>query len=179
MIDLDDVPAERALPAGRRDADRALLARVMVERRTIRSLPRRRPLIVAGGVVALLAVGGAAAAYTLLPPKAASVQDSGRCYGKLSTDFGDGFPGTTIGVASRPGQAAQDVPPQVLDACAAVWRAGFFTADGSQAPDPDPATTHAVPPLVACVLPSGQAAVFPGKADTCAVLGLAPMAPTP
>jgi hypothetical protein len=49
-----------------------------------------------------------------------------------------------------------------VDACAALWRDGTLGSPGS--------TGSAVPPLVACVLPSGAVGVFPGGPSTCAQL---------
>jgi hypothetical protein len=37
---------------------------------------------------------------------------------------------------------------------------------------PDTRTDHPIPPLVACTLDNGVAAVFPGDEQTCARLGL-------
>ena len=53
-------------------------------------------------------------------------------------------------------------------ACAELWQRGVF--------GPVP-----VPPLVACVLPSGVAGVFPAAPgqDVCAVLSVPPVAPAP
>lgn len=56
-----------------------------------------------------------------------------------------------------------------VEACAGVWRRGEFGA------------STAVPPLVACVLPSGVAGVFPAPAgaDPCTRLNLVPVEPAP
>ena len=56
-----------------------------------------------------------------------------------------------------------------IEACAGVWRRGTF-GGGTE-----------IPPLVACVLPTGVAAVFPATAgaDVCTALNLAPMTPPP
>jgi hypothetical protein len=56
-----------------------------------------------------------------------------------------------------------------IEACAGVWRRGTF-GGGTE-----------VPPLVACVLPTGVAGVFPasGGADVCTALNLVPISPTP
>lgn len=56
-----------------------------------------------------------------------------------------------------------------IEACAALWRRGAFSA-GTE-----------VPPLVACVLPTGVAGVFPATAagaDVCTALNLVPITPT-
>lgn len=54
-----------------------------------------------------------------------------------------------------------------IEACAEVWRRGTFGAG------------REVPPLVACVLPTGVAGVFPATAgaDVCTALDLAPITP--
>jgi hypothetical protein len=55
-----------------------------------------------------------------------------------------------------------------IEACAGVWRGGAF-GGGAE-----------VPPLVACVLPTGVAGVFPALAgaDVCTSLNLVPITPT-
>jgi hypothetical protein len=55
-----------------------------------------------------------------------------------------------------------------VEACAALWRRGAF-GGGTE-----------VPPLVACVLPTGVAGVFPATAgaDVCTALNLVPITPT-
>lgn len=56
-----------------------------------------------------------------------------------------------------------------VEACAGLWRRGVLGA-GTE-----------VPPLVACVLPSGVAGVFPAPAgaDVCTALDLVPVSPAP
>ena len=56
-----------------------------------------------------------------------------------------------------------------IEACADLWRRGVFGA-GTE-----------VPPLAACVLPSGVAGVFPATAgaDVCTALNLVPITPAP
>ena len=56
-----------------------------------------------------------------------------------------------------------------VEACAGVWRRGEFGG------------VTEVPPLVACVLPSGVAGVFPAPtgADVCTALNLVPITPPP
>ena len=180
MIDLENVPQLRELTPERRDADEALL------RHAVRSAPldrrRRRLRVVAGaGVAAVVVVGGVAAAGSVLSARDADVRNSARCYSAVSSDFGDGFPGTTVGVAAAPGQSAADVPSQVVELCSSVWAAGVFAPGGAQASASAGGksgtlpTDGPVPVLTACMLPSGEAAVFPGPAGTCGQLGLAPL----
>lgn len=70
-------------------------------------------------------------------------------------------------------EAPTEVPALVaagpVEACAALWRQGLF----------GPVTE--VPPLMACVLPTGAAGVFPamGGADVCTALNLVPISAAP
>jgi hypothetical protein len=175
MIDLDDVPAARTLPQARR----------LAEYQSLRTLPAstgsarvsRRRLLVVGSLVGVpVLVGATAAAVELLPSRAASVHDSGRCYSMVSTDFGDDFPGSSMSVANQPGQPPADTSRGLVDGCTTLWRGGGLRLGDPQAGDYSETANLPVPPLVACVLPSGEAAVFPGPASTCATLGLAPLA---
>jgi hypothetical protein len=182
MIDITDVPAARPVPAARRAADMSLLAGIAAS-------PGRQPRISRRGwttaAVAACAVAacGTASAIVFLPAQPARVHDSARCYLRASTDFGDSFPGTTIAMAiavphgqpppSKP--PAVNVPAQAISVCGALWRQGFLRPGAARIARPAPGTHDPVPPLVACVLPSGQAAVFPGTTHTCARLGLPPM----
>jgi len=172
MIDVDDVPTG-AVPQRRAEAEKKLL-RELTASTASPSVRRRRVLVV--GAFAAVALGGAsaAAAYTVLAPERATQRDSARCYTQVSSDTGDGFPGTTIAIAQEVGgPPKQDVPPEAVQVCAVLWRQGFLTEAGPTAPpDGGPPSDHPVPELVACVLPSGEAAVFPGDAQTCSELGL-------
>ena len=172
MIDLNDVPDARKLPAARREADvRMLSALIRSEAAPAARRSTRRVAVLSVGTFAVLAVGGAAAARTLLPPRTAQLQDQGRCYSAISSNFGDDFPGTTISNAATQAQAAPAVPPTIIDDCAAAWRIGVLKLDDPHV-GAQPSGDYPVPPLVACVLPSGEAAVFPGPPTTCGDLGL-------
>jgi hypothetical protein len=62
-----------------------------------------------------------------------------------------------------------DDPVQV---CSDIWEQGVLVRDRQMlGRAPSPAHGHEVPELVACTL-GGQAAVYPGDATTCALLGL-------
>lgn len=57
--------------------------------------------------------------------------------------------------------------------CTEMWAQGALPLGGN-AVDPSPGR-HDVPPhLTPCVMPNGDAAVVPGKAEACGALGLAP-----
>lgn len=167
MIDIEEVPDPRLMPANSRRATHTLLEQV------VNRPPHRLRWTTRGGVLLSLGVaavlsGGAATAYVALTP--APVTDNGvaRCYSQPSLAGGDDFPGTSVALAApRSGRA------QITDAvqlCAQAWRDGAVTGQGPAsggAPRP-------VPQLVECTLPSGIAAVFPGASTTCQKLGLAP-----
>lgn len=177
MIDVDDVPGP-AVPPRRASADKLMLQALVTS--SVARGRRRRP-----GPVVVVALAGlgltgatAAAAHSILVPQPASDRSSARCYSTVSTDTGEDFPGTTLSVAAAAGQPATDTPPVALESCRDLWRRGFLTSKGFAAPDvangPDglPPADKNAPPLVACVLKGGQAAVFPGTAAVCSELGL-------
>ena len=172
MIDITDVPDGRPIPDARRAADQAMLRAVVVAEPA--HTPRRTHRVAIVSVVVglcVVAAGGAAAASILFTAKPATDRTTGRCYSTISSNFGDDFPGTSMANAARPGGTAPELPPVAIENCAAVWRAGAMTTPGSH-PSPNVAGEYPVPPLAACVLPSGEAAVFPGPPSTCASLGL-------
>lgn len=177
MIDVENVPGPAVLP-GRADADKRMLQALVVSS-AVPDRRRRHRLTVVAAIAGLgLSGATAAAAYLILTPQRASDRSSARCYGTVSTKTGDAFPGTTVSVAAAEGQPAADTPPLALEACRDLWRRGFLTSKGFAAPDvangPDglPPADKTVPPLVACVLQTGQAAIYPGTAEVCAGLGL-------
>jgi hypothetical protein len=93
------------------------------------------------------------------------------CYGSasLSEDNGNRMEFATQGTAEAP----RDAAASGVDICAAYWRSGVFQF--GKPPDINAVPTgnaYSVPPLVACVLPSGQAGIFPGDDTTCESLGL-------
>lgn len=173
MIDLTRVPETRPVPGTRWAADQAMLRSVVCA--DPRTAPRRTRRLAVVSLVAGLCVitaGGVAAAGALLTARPATDQVTGRCYSTISSNFGDDFPGTSMANAATPEGAAPDLPPVAIVDCAAAWRAGALKAPGTH-PSPNAAGIYAVPPLAACVLPSGEAAVFPGPPSTCESLGLA------
>jgi hypothetical protein len=174
MIDLTDVPPTRPLPSRRRAADQELLRDVVLaEHGNAPARRRRRGVTLATAtVIGVTVIGGVAAATVFLTPQPATDRTVARCYSTISSNFGEDFPGTSMANASSPGQVAPEVPPVAVQNCAAAWRAGAVTTPGTHAV-PNSAGEYPVPPLVACVLPSGEAAVFPGPPSTCADLGLA------
>ena len=183
MIDIGNVPAP-PVPAARATADKQLLRGLAVAAHLPPAPARGRWTVVAAVTAAALTGATAAAAYSALTPEPATVSDSARCYSTVSSDTGDGFPGTTVSVAAPAGELRPSTPDAALATCADLWQRGFLTAAGFQAPDvpngPDglPPASHPLPQLTACVLPGGQAAVYPGTDAVCAELGLPLLAPS-
>jgi hypothetical protein len=136
---------------------------------------RRRTYLALSGTVLALAGGGAIAATTLLGSTPASQHNLVRCYSdaKLSADY------TDTSVATAPGAAPTDISATVtaaVDACGGLWQAGVVQPGRIGAPSAQPGD-GGVPPLTACVLDTGQAAVLPGKdPQLCQNLGLARLA---
>jgi hypothetical protein len=141
------VPAQRTL---QRLLDRPLPEDV-VTALAGRRPRRRRGALVAAAVAAVAVLTTAAAAWIL----SRSATDTSRvaCYAAATLD-----------ADVAPAAGASGVAP--LEACADVWRSGSFRSYGA----------GAVPPLAACVLPTGEAAVFPGDPTVCDRLGLARLA---
>ena len=173
---------ECSVPEHRRSADKQLLAELVSSQSGAPKAPLRwvphtvRGVIVAGLVVCTI-VGGGAAAAVLLRPQNPTVRNEARCYTKVSTDFSASFPGSTITILRPNGGGYADVPDAVIAACASGWRQGGLGQPRPGPNSPPPTGQFPVPALVACVLPDGEAAVFPGGPKTCEQLGLPRMSP--
>lgn len=182
MIDISDVPSG-SVPVARTESEKQLL-RTLVDSAGPSTRIVRRPRFLIVATLAGLGISGAsvAAAYTVLAPRAATVHDSARCYSSVSSNTGSKFPGATVSAAQPTGGSPADSAATALGVCAGLWQRGFLTAAGFAAPnvalDSDglPPAIYPVPPLVACVLKSGQVAVFPGDASSCGRLGLPTLA---
>ena len=170
MNDLQSLPPARSMPAHRRQAHRTIVE-AAVTPTAARRRPSRRRIVVAAGAALLLTTG--AAAYVASRP--ASDKSVVRCYTVAGLDGGDVFRGTSVSVVTRD----RIVPIEdALSACARAWRDGVLVAGAAGPVDPDPRRVPApVPPLVACTLPQGIAAVFPGDDATCRRLGLPSLEP--
>lgn len=162
-------PPTRPFPPERRDDTRRMLedaARATLRRRRRRWLGRTT---VAVAAAALLATGGVATAY--VGYRAAHHTSDVRCYTKVVRDKGDDFPGTTVTTRGA-GSDGRTAPADPVRACADLWRQGVLRPGADTAGAVD-GGTHRVPPLQACVLDDGTAAVYPAAdGRTCAGLGL-------
>jgi hypothetical protein len=155
-----------ALPARKRAAARAQLEEVVA-----RSARRRRQrsgfAAVTGAVVVL---GTSAAAVTYVHYQSVTNKSEARCYSVASTAGGDRH--MTIAAAGAPGSVGR--VDHALSVCGDLWREGFLRTGAPGIVRPvNTSFNHRVPALVVCTMSDGSAAVFPGKAGTCAKLGLA------
>ena len=175
MTDIDRLPPDRAMTRVRRDALRDVLEEQV--RKSHRPWWRRswQGLAVGGGAFTLVLAGGAATAYVAFkePADKASVL----CYSNPDLDSSS-VPGLRVAVAEKmPANSASSNSNTVaiddpVAACSQAWQDGLLKSDDSGAVSPDAVTAHQVPPLVACTLDEGVAAVFPGDPLTCERLGL-------
>jgi hypothetical protein len=171
------LPPTRELPPEQIAAMRAELEAFVAREEPATRWWRKRRNVTGGFVVALIVAtgGGTAAAYAYLHPRAVTDKGSARCYSEAVYVPGSKFAGTTI--ASAVGGGSNGTIQDALDTCASLWQVGALSAGAPRATGPIAGATYAVPALVGCTLPGGMAAVFPGPADTCDQLGLAPESP--
>lgn len=137
--------------------------------------PRKAKVAGAGVVVFAVLGSGAAFAYSQISNAPVTDRSQARCYSTAKYVSGADFPGTTVAAVDN-GSTAGRVD-SATEACAAVWRAGILRqgVDGVVRGDPSRAV-YPVPQLFGCVMPNGQAAVFPGD-GTCAAVGLPAVTP--
>ncbi|MEV6926824.1 hypothetical protein AB0M46_20275 [Dactylosporangium sp. NPDC051485] len=162
-----DLPREREIPP-----DRLAARAARIEHHVTAAPARGRSrLLLGAGLGAALALSTGALAYRQWATP--EVTDQVRCYTVASLEERDGsFFGTTAGQA----QAADGRPqasPSPVEVCAMLWRIGLLRP-GQLQPNPpaEDGREYPVPPLTACTLPNGIAAVFPGDERTCLRLGL-------
>ncbi|MEV0392165.1 hypothetical protein [Polymorphospora rubra] len=167
-----DLPPQRPMPAVRAQARQVRIEQYATPPTPARRKERLTRALVIATAASTVLIGGTATAYVAFRPASTPVEDQTRCYTKESLDGGDSdFYGTTVGKAhaadgSRAAAAA-------VDLCAALWQQGLLELGSKQVSEPGTGSTNRpVPPLVACTLDNGLAAVFPGDSDTCSRLGL-------
>jgi hypothetical protein len=172
MSNLLNLPDERTMPQPRVLARQQRIVQYATgpARRRWATRSVARYATVAAGASALL-IGGTAVAYVAFKPATIPVADGTRCYTKASMEGGDrNFFGTTVAQASSAGGSRNAA--SAVEVCSDLWRQGLLQLGSKKIGGPDTGQTHPVPPLVACTLDNGMAAVFPGDVQTCARLGL-------
>jgi hypothetical protein len=164
-----DPPPVRPLPMGRRDAMQHQLEMLVGADAGRRRA--RKPVFIATGAAAIVLGTSAGAIAYVQHSQPVTNKSEARCYTEANLAGGDQFHGTTIAEAGVPGSKAQ--VDSAVNVCAVLWRQGFLLPGAAGvARQPNTKAHHRVPPLVACVMPDGTAAVFPGNLRTCANLGL-------
>jgi len=161
-----DVPPARTLPESRRTAMRRQLEAHVTGKH------RRRPALIAASA-AVVAAGTSAAAYAYVQhSQPVTNKIEARCYTVASLSAGpESF--TTVAEATPAGSLRPGQVGNALSVCAALWRQGILHPGPQGARGPAAASgASSVPPLAACVLPDGTAAVIPGTRSICASLDL-------
>jgi hypothetical protein len=170
MSDSLYVPPSRTMPAELRRAHADLLESV-VRRRP--RWPSKFSLLALAGTM----VVGTGVATAVVRRGEVTDTSVARCYSQAVRDDGRGFPGgEVVGVEpfdpkspeKRPGAPSA---ASALELCSQWWREGQ-AARVKGKPFVLPADLQPVPALVVCVLPNGQAAVYPGDSQTGARLEL-------
>lgn len=175
MSELRELPPTRSLPAATRAAHRATLEAEVGAGRS----PRRRwtvPALAVGVTVVVIATTGGAIIQHRAAVAASNTRET-RCYSVADVGSDDSFKGTLSASATAADGSTAVTDP--IELCGGYWRAGIIQAGKPNAQNPSQ-SQYPVPALVACTLPSGVAAIFPGDATLCDKLGLAPLSiPTP
>jgi hypothetical protein len=167
-----DPPPARPLPLGRRDAMQQQLETLVGAGTGDGRRRGRKPVLIAAGAAAIVVGTTAGAIVYVQHSQPVTNKSVARCYTEANLGGGDQFHGTTIAEAGVPGSRAPQVD-NAVSVCADLWRQGFLLPGAAGvARQPNTKAHHLVPPLVACVMPDGTAAVFPGNPRTCASLGL-------
>jgi len=123
-------------------------------------------LLLAGGVG--IGVAGASGLFSAPPVD----QISARCFATADLHDPDNWFEFNAGPAL--GNGNSDTPAHAVDVCSAEWEDGRLSSTAKKAfvDPPSPPEHHPVPPLIACVLRSGEVGVFPGTEQTCHDLDL-------
>lgn len=135
-----------------------------------RSRHKIRRVVAVGCAVAGALSGGSVAYAHFAKNVEPSYRGEARCYTVASLKGGANFYGLTVAASGNPKVTA--VVTNALATCEVDWRDGFLELGKRPLRNQLPPDQRTVPPLVACVLNDGIAAVFPGTSATCSRLGL-------
>lgn len=135
---------------------------------------RRRALAIVGIVVVTGGASvGTAAALGLFSAKPTD-RKFATCYATDDVNGKDNHLDITVATGGDGNASEKDAANSAMDICTGAWQQGRLSAtDVKVHEDPQsPPWNRKVPPLIACVLPSGQVGIFPGTSQTCRDLGL-------
>jgi hypothetical protein len=116
--------------------------------------------------IAALAVATGAAGYAVAAHQPVTDRSQARCYA-VANVTSDRY--TTFGHVTRQGSGEIG---NAVSVCAALYRQGIMKLGVGVVRGGPVVGDRKVPPLIACTLTNGTAAVFPGRHGTCASLGL-------
>lgn len=117
-------------------------------------------------------VGTAAALGAFTTPTDRSIA---HCFATASLNLSGNHIDFTVAAPDTGNPSIEDAATAAMAICADAWRQGRLSSTVPYVSWPAPGAapqSNPVPPLIACVLPSGRAAVFPGDETTCSRLGL-------
>ncbi|MDX2565293.1 hypothetical protein PV371_37555 [Streptomyces sp. TX20-6-3] len=145
---------------------------------------RRRLVYLALPTTLVALAGGAVAATTLMGSSPASEANSVRCYSAATLNAPYNGMVTTETTPATTRENISATVTAALNSCAGLWEASLIQPGKLGTPTVEPGGPLTIPSaapgqgkvphLTACVLDSGQAAVFPGKdRNLCQNLGLA------
>lgn len=135
---------------------------------------RRRAVLIAGIAVVTAGAGvGTAAALGLLSAKPTDRRFAS-CYATDDVHSTTNHLDITVATPSGADPTEKDAANSALDICTGAWQQGRLSStDPHVKEDPEPPPwNRKVPPLIACVLPSGQVGIFPGTEPSCQQMGL-------
>lgn len=136
---------------------------------------RTRIAVIGAAAVGLLGAGiGTAAALGAFSSAPPTDRRGAVCF--ATADLSHPANHFEFGIAVPPGTnpTIGDAARAATDICRGAWQQGRLSGTPPfVSEDPKPAPwNYPVPPLVVCVLKSGQVGVFPGTTETCKALGL-------
>ncbi len=135
----------------------------------MRRWPRTGLAVLGAGALVTATAAGAFVVHRVAEP--ASDTSTVRCYSVASLGDDSSFKGTEASQVNSGDQTAPPPPPDPVELCGSLWRAGIVRAGADNGQSMD-GGVYPVPTLTACTLESGIAAVFPGNETTCEQLGL-------
>jgi hypothetical protein len=178
MTSLEPDRIAAGLPRLHAAAVRALLEDLVADEPGPRRRRQLMPTVTSAAALLLLAACASAVTGDHATTAPVTNTSRARCYTSTRPAFTGayGLIGTTVTLTKLDG--ASERVTDALGVCTVLWRQGLLRP-GEPGLGPRIGSHHPVPPLVACVLPDGVAAVFPGRSRTCARLRLPRARPRP
>jgi hypothetical protein len=132
----------------------------------------RRRGVTLGLAAAGLALAGGGVAVAVLATQQPTDADIVRCFAVATTAVDDPTLSIDGAWATEPDGTGPSSAARAELICTSLWERGELAATPPHVRPDSAGTARPVPPLQACVLPSGIVGVFPGGSDTCTSLRL-------